>query len=583
MLLVRGKPSIDSFAYDWRQSNRRSARDLNEWLCARSDVLQNRRVFFVAHSMGGLVLKSWLMQFYKKGAKRHACSNGGRAEARRIDIERIFFLGTPHLGSPKAIKAFAEGYSLKDDDVDGGTLFGAVFGLIDRNTFAPLLTKYGPTFPSAYELLPIYWKTGCTLEGGFFGPTDAVDAPLIVDLGQGAPKDNYDLFNAAVWRDWGWPKELPPNVTADRFYNDMLPRMLANAKQFLCDLAHYKMPDEIIVSNFVGRHATSGSAWPWPWGTNSEANRETTVVSYRARKRPGERASLEVLKRGLGDGTVPDVVAANRRWTKVDFLRFGESEHSKLLADRQFAEHIDEIIGTAMADARALGLSDPQIGPALRTAYQAEGALLPLPRDPALWNAPKYAALRSLNNEILTTQKLSGGKVLETARAGASPRERAIGAAIAATVSGATMEQQAQALQLVAAAELESTNYTLARKAAASAAEATGRTTVGETRGKTMAELAVIEALAHNGLGNRQAASKKFEFAVRNGYTVQFAPPQGGKTEVLEVDELNKLWVGDQPLAVTLGAGKNVVLTPKTFDWKKDIHMLAGEHKDRGG
>ncbi len=70
---------------------------------------------------------------------------------------------------------------------------------------------------------------------------------------------------------------------------------------------------------------------------------------------------------------------------------------------------------------------------------------------------------------------------------------------------------------------------------------------------------------------------------MRNGYTVQFAPEQGGKVEALKIEELNKLWVGDQPLAVTLGAGKNVVLTPKTFDWKSDIHMLAGERKDRGG
>ncbi|MET0669096.1 MAG: hypothetical protein ABWY66_03770, partial [Xanthobacteraceae bacterium] len=46
-----------AFSYDWRQSNRTSAKELTEFLCKLSPELKKRPILFYAHSMGGLVLK----------------------------------------------------------------------------------------------------------------------------------------------------------------------------------------------------------------------------------------------------------------------------------------------------------------------------------------------------------------------------------------------------------------------------------------------------------------------------------------------------------------------------------------------
>ncbi|MET0670086.1 MAG: hypothetical protein ABWY66_08815, partial [Xanthobacteraceae bacterium] len=48
-----------------RQSNRTSAKELTEFLCKLSPELKKRPILFYAHSMGGLVLKSWLKHEYR--------------------------------------------------------------------------------------------------------------------------------------------------------------------------------------------------------------------------------------------------------------------------------------------------------------------------------------------------------------------------------------------------------------------------------------------------------------------------------------------------------------------------------------
>jgi len=52
----------DIFSYDWRQSNILTAQGLSRWVCStRTELeLDERPVVFLAHSMGGLVLKRWL-------------------------------------------------------------------------------------------------------------------------------------------------------------------------------------------------------------------------------------------------------------------------------------------------------------------------------------------------------------------------------------------------------------------------------------------------------------------------------------------------------------------------------------------
>jgi hypothetical protein len=96
-LAARNSPdqkSLIQFSYDWRQDNAASARDLQAMLCSLSADQRERPIIFVAHSMGGLVLKYWFARIYQK----EKCKNNG--ENIDLNIQEIMFLGTPHYGAP---------------------------------------------------------------------------------------------------------------------------------------------------------------------------------------------------------------------------------------------------------------------------------------------------------------------------------------------------------------------------------------------------------------------------------------------------------------------------------------------------
>jgi pimeloyl-ACP methyl ester carboxylesterase len=100
---------VTVFHYDWRRSNGDNAKLLKERICGVRAHAPSSPIIIIAHSMGGLMTKVW--------AARHAkepCADG-----KDPGVKQIVFVATPHLGSPKAIKAIAEGYNIVFDELAG--------------------------------------------------------------------------------------------------------------------------------------------------------------------------------------------------------------------------------------------------------------------------------------------------------------------------------------------------------------------------------------------------------------------------------------------------------------------------------
>lgn len=120
---IEGK-DLFVFPYDWRMSTKESADLLKSKI---DEVLLNteqEKVDIVAHSMGGLI------------AKKYIADNG------EDKVDQLIFLGTPHLGSPKAFKTLMFGDSMGFEKYSISFLRPAVAKLISQN------------MPAVYELLP---------------------------------------------------------------------------------------------------------------------------------------------------------------------------------------------------------------------------------------------------------------------------------------------------------------------------------------------------------------------------------------------------------------------------------------------
>jgi pSer/pThr/pTyr-binding forkhead associated (FHA) protein len=115
---TRGKDLLE-FAYDWRQDVRLSAQRLAEAI-ERWQV--DPPVTIIAHSLGTLVTRYYVEQL---GGKRV--------------VERIILMGGPHYGTPKGLAVILTGPGMLPFGVGAERM---------RNVLA--------TFPSAYQILPIY-------------------------------------------------------------------------------------------------------------------------------------------------------------------------------------------------------------------------------------------------------------------------------------------------------------------------------------------------------------------------------------------------------------------------------------------
>jgi hypothetical protein len=119
------RPPLYTFAYDWRQDNRLSARQLSEAVDRWRAQNPGAEVWLMGHSNGGIVAR-WYIE--KEGGKDHAT--------------RLFLLGSPWDGAPKSLHVIRSGLDV---------LFTRLLNLFDIPRKTRDIIR---TFPSVYQLVP---------------------------------------------------------------------------------------------------------------------------------------------------------------------------------------------------------------------------------------------------------------------------------------------------------------------------------------------------------------------------------------------------------------------------------------------
>lgn len=118
------KPTLFTFPYDWRRSNADHIDDLQELIWNIRQLHGGAKVNIVTHSMGGLLLRRYMLEYGND------------------DLNRVVTVACPFWGAPVAVYRMLQGdfFGLPLPDVD-----------IVNN---PFIRDSLPTFPSFHELLP---------------------------------------------------------------------------------------------------------------------------------------------------------------------------------------------------------------------------------------------------------------------------------------------------------------------------------------------------------------------------------------------------------------------------------------------
>lgn len=113
--------TLFALPYDWRYSSTKNAKLLKEEIDAALKASGANQVHLVAHSMGGLLVKETLLSNVSYQRK----------------VNRVVYMGTPFLGSPRAYQALKHGYNFSIPWLDEET--------------GKVISSYAP---AVYELLP---------------------------------------------------------------------------------------------------------------------------------------------------------------------------------------------------------------------------------------------------------------------------------------------------------------------------------------------------------------------------------------------------------------------------------------------
>ncbi|MGY4319734.1 hypothetical protein ACVWW1_009061 [Bradyrhizobium sp. JR3.5] len=486
--MIMGPANVLRFSYDWRQSNIRSANDLSRWLC-RDDVrsiVKGRPVVFLAHSMGGLVLKYWLEHIY---ASEHCPADGEVFEA-WMPIQKLVFAGTPNYGAPKAVLSFSRGETLYVDPANDGPLWNALVAL-DMNTISRNLNKYGIRYPSAYQLLPVVNTTACFSRPGWE-----------TDLEFRTPNNvqaNIDIFEPQSWNLLGWPAQLSAQERSAFIANE-LPSLLNEARAFLCDVAAYDVD-----------HAFEGKVVHF-----SGLDQKTVCkIVFKAPDYQGDYVP------GMcpGDGTVPN-------WIAADFyhLKAGQpsdrQHHAALMSAVEFSTFLAQLHNEIYSN---LTLKATELEGGAQTITKLFTQLRYLPHADPTMPTQQTAVIAKVADQVVADLALSPGKdILRFADdKSVLPTDRSSALLIYSTLSGVTSAQRAQAINSAAEIKLDTQDWYQSFELSKSAliwADAVPNSDPASAKMRTVkSQAAFTAAIASARLGDRSAATQFRRLAIESG------------------------------------------------------------------
>ncbi len=345
------------FAYDWRQDNRVSARKFHEKLFSKKwlAILKDRKVVIVAHSMGGLVASYWY-HYYFTQTKNHY----------PFKIDEFIFVGTPHTGALSSLVTLIEGYSRSQTSP-------WMFRKLEASTIFRRLNRAGHTFPSIYQLLPVYSTELIDLIDG----DDVIDHPPIFEIG--------------TWRKFDWLVKSRGNVSADEFYptiKDILEDGLKfhielNKKRPVCDELNGKKPVCDAIYFYAENQETVAKII-----VMAKSN-QTFYTTYETRK-------------NSGDGRVATNVA--KHWNRVPYPKFHRelhATHGDLPKARDFIKYIKSVRRGVMERFRAALAVTVNKDKRVLQAFIDERVFLELPLNQKDLGKPGGQAVIEANRQII--------------------------------------------------------------------------------------------------------------------------------------------------------------------------------------
>lgn len=391
-------PLLTVFHYDWRQSNWDNAVGLGKAICGVRAAAPDSPIIVIAHSMGGLMTKVWLKEYSDV-----ACPAGAKP-----NIKRVIFVATPHLGSPKTIKAILQGYDFLFEETN---LLSKPLRYFETNYLLKAFNQAGPSFPSIYELLPIRSSEYCTATKKTLS-----SAAVPAAANDGKP---VNMFDPETWQKHDLLNRIGGSADSRNvYYAQRIAPLLSRAERRLCELAYYDPSKATEVVYVVGREKVDKTlGW--------------------ASLKFGAAGIIEKSTNVEGDGTVPLYSARNILVNPADQPLVVDADHLSIVSSPSLGARIDLWYNDAESSARKelASLGNAAFDTVMLAEAVASGVLFPVSLNARQWPDRGDQLAIDINKRALAAMRYSPSDVAQFASSTLDPLNRAKLYAISASIT----------------------------------------------------------------------------------------------------------------------------------------------------